>query len=192
MLTFLQEHLHKFKGLRKDLTVVEMKTLNNLYIVTNRLAFENKKNSAFWNRFGKYYNELEKIIQKDLFDAVLNSGEKWDTHKKHLEDFLNSWTSHSAPLISDDTEHEFEGILIRKNMNVLQDLAKKFECKVGEVDLLSRQALITLLNRLEDVYFAGTKPIGNTNNSLITESETNAQVSLDVDSTNIDDWHFID
>lgn len=77
-----------------------------------RLADEDMNNDSFWNKFGKYFMELLKIIEKDLIDAgcqftlhlvtliVIATGEKWVNHKKYLDEFLNSWTSHSPPLIS--------------------------------------------------------------------------------------------
>ncbi len=51
--------------------------------------------------------------------AVTSAGERWEDHKKVLEDFLNTWDSHSKPIIQGNTENEFEAVLIRKNINVL-------------------------------------------------------------------------
>eukprot|EP01114_Cavostelium_apophysatum_P001013 TRINITY_DN10876_c0_g1_i1.p1 TRINITY_DN10876_c0_g1~~TRINITY_DN10876_c0_g1_i1.p1 ORF type:complete len:476 (-),score=130.61 TRINITY_DN10876_c0_g1_i1:207-1634(-) len=157
MMTFLQDYLPRFRRIRKDLTLIEMKNLNNLYIVASRLSQEDRFNMRFWAHFGILIDDLLRIVERDLVDSVQATGEKWDQHKHHIENFLKSWHTHSAPLIGTANEIDLmhEEIILRKNMSVLSGLEKQFEGKLGDTTLTSRQALRTVIQRLEDSYNRG-------------------------------------
>jgi len=103
--------------------------------------------------------------------------------KKALEEFLNTWETHSKPIIPGNVEKEFEAVLIRKNMNILNDSAKKLQAKIGvEAELPCNQALIALIQKLEGSYFS---------NALSFERGEPLFSSQEKNDSDDDDWNFL-
>jgi len=157
MVNFLQDYLPKFRKTEKQITLIEKSTVNNLYIIVCRMCTENGRNPSFWKRFGGLYKQLGQIVQQDLMDALVATSEKWDPHKKLIDEMVNSWESHFPAVISANAALEMEGTLIRKNIAALQDSLKKLESKLGSEELTSRQAVAALIGRLEGAYYPETQ-----------------------------------
>eukprot|EP00026_Physarum_polycephalum_P008786 Phypoly_transcript_08887.p1 GENE.Phypoly_transcript_08887~~Phypoly_transcript_08887.p1 ORF type:complete len:468 (+),score=54.14 Phypoly_transcript_08887:189-1406(+) len=157
-LEFLQTEFPKFKGLHKKILQIESSTATNMYFVLARAAIDNKSNTNFWAKFGKYYVEIVQIAKNDMQKAVLAAGDNWEAHKKNAEDLIVTWEpankkSNSILNLLQPPDKAFEGTLIRKNIGVLRGALSQMEHKIGSNSLiLTKTAVTNLIGILNTSY----------------------------------------
>lgn len=156
-LEFLQTQLPKFKGLQKQVLKIELNTATNVYFVLARAAIDSRGNSAFWSKYGKPFGDTIHIVKADMQRAALQAGENWEKHKSTAEDLVCSWEpkekGHSILGLGVPASQEFEGTLLRKNIEALRGALKQMENKVGANSLrATKEATTNLVQMMQNSY----------------------------------------